>query len=141
MYYKPLFIPLLIQVALTFGVWLRMYTTRISERRAKGISPQKVATRAEGRNVLIDSAACADNFKNQFEMPVLFYLCIVMALILMWQDPLLVFLSWLFVTLRVVHSIIHTTYNNVLHRFWAYVFSCFALMCMWIRMGSLMLSS
>ena len=140
MYYKPLFIPLLIQVALTFAVWLRLYSVRLKEMHDKGIDPQQVSTRAKGRQVLVDSSAASDNFKNQFEMPVLFYLCIGLALLLMWQDSLFVVFAWLFVALRIAHSIIHTTYNKVTHRFWAYVFSCFALMCMWIRMGSLMLS-
>jgi hypothetical protein len=141
MYYMPLFVPLLIQVALTFAVWFRMYHLRIREMQAKGISAQSVATRAKGRQVLVDSAASSDNFMNQFEMPVLFYLAILLALILMWQDPLLVLLSWLFVALRIVHSIIHTTYNNVLHRFWVYIFSSMVLLCMWIRLASFMISA
>ncbi|MFT5139298.1 MAG: hypothetical protein ACI9H8_001529 [Lysobacterales bacterium] len=141
MYYKPLFIPLLIQVALTFVVWLRMYTLRIREMQDKNISAQSVATRAKGRNLLLDSAAAADNFMNQFEMPVLFYLAILLALILMWQDPLLVIFSWLYVSLRIVHSVIHTTYNNVMHRFWVYFLSCIVLLFMWVRLGSYMISA
>ena len=141
MYYKPLFIPLLIQVALTFLVWLRMSTLRIREMQDKGISAQSVATRAKGRRLLVDSAASADNFMNQFEMPVLFFLAILLALILMWQDPLLVLLSWLYVGLRIVHSIIYTTYNNVRHRVWTYIISCGVLFCMWVRLGSYMISA
>lgn len=140
MYYKPLFLPILIQVALTFAVWLRMYILRIREMKAKHISPQSVSTRAKGRAVLVDSAASADNFMNQFEMPVLFYLAVVLALILMWQDSLLVILSWTYVSLRILHSIIHTTYNNVTHRFHVYFLSCIVLLFMWIRLGSFMLS-
>ncbi len=139
MYYKPLLIPLLIQVLLTFSVWLRMYAQRIHEMRSKGIAAQQVSTRAKGREQLLDSTASADNLMNQFEMPVLFYTVILLALILMWQDPLLVAFSWVFVALRIVHSIIHTTYNKVLHRFWVYIFSCGALLCMWIRLGSYMI--
>ena len=141
MYYKPLFIPLLIQVGLTFAVWLRMYHLRIREMTAKRIDAQQVSTRTKGRQVLVDSAAAADNFMNQFEMPVLFYTAIVLALVLMWQDPVLVILSWMFVALRVTHSIIHTTYNHVMHRFWVYIFSCFALLCIWIRLGWFMISA
>jgi len=141
MYYKPLFLPILIQVALTFAVWLRMYILRIREMKAKGINPQSVSTRAKGRAVLVDSAASADNFMNQFEMPVLFYLAVVLALILMWQDSLLVIFSWTFVSLRILHSIIHTTYNNVMHRFRVYILSCVVLLFMWIRLGSFMLSA
>ena len=141
MYYKPLLIPLLIQVLLTFFVWYKMYVARIAEMKKKRIDPQRVSTRAKGREELTDSAACADNLMNQFEMPVLFFVAILLALILMWQDPLLVVLAWLYVTLRIVHCIIHTTYNNVMHRFWAYVLSCGVLLCMWIRLGWYMISA
>jgi len=135
MYYKPLLLPLLIQVFLTFLVWFKMYYDRINEMKDKNIGAQQVSTRAGGRSVLIDSAASADNFMNQFEMPVLFFVAILLALNLMWQDPLLVLFSWLFVALRIVHSLIHTTYNNVMHRFWAYVLSSFVLLGMWVRLG------
>jgi hypothetical protein len=135
MYYKPLLMPLLIQVFLTFFVWLKMYVSRISEMQEKHIDAQQVSTRTKGRQALIDSAASADNFMNQFEMPVLFYTAILLALILMWQDPVLVAFSWLFVALRIAHSIIHTTYNNVMHRFWVYVLSCGVLLGMWVRLG------
>jgi hypothetical protein len=140
MYYKPLLIPLLIQVGLTFAVWFRMYHLRIREMSQKHIDPQQVSTRTRGREVLVDSAAAADNVMNQFEMPVLFYAAILLALNLMWQDPLFVTFCWMFVIFRVIHCVIHTTYNNVLHRFWAYAFSCGALFGLWIRLGMYIIS-
>jgi hypothetical protein len=141
MYFKPLFIPLLIQVGLTFAVWFRMYHLRIREMTEKKIDPQAVSTRSKGSQVLVDSATAADNFMNQFEMPVLFYTAILLALTLMWQDLLLVIFSWTYVTLRVIHSIIHTTYNNVMHRFWVYLFSCGVLLSIWVRLGWFMMSA
>ena len=135
MYYKPLLLPLLIQVFLTFLVWFRMYYQRINEMKEKNIEPQELATREKGRQLMIDSAASSDNLRNQFEMPVLFYLAIVLALNLMWQDPMLVTFAWLFVAFRTAHAIVHTTYNAVMHRFWMYLFSCFALLGMWARLG------
>jgi hypothetical protein len=141
MYYKPLLYPLLIQVALIFVVWVTMYRERIGEMRSKGISPQDVATRTKGRKVLLDSAAAADNLMNQFEMPVLFFLAILVALNLMWQEPMFTFFAWLYVALRIVHAVIHITYNNVLHRFWVFFSSCVILAFMWIRLASYIISA
>lgn len=135
MFYKPLLLPLMIQVLLTFVVWHRMYFDRISEMQQKRIDPQRINTRRNGRELLTDSAASADNFMNQFEMPVLFYLAIVLALMLLIQDPVLVMLAWLYVALRIVHSFIHTTYNHVMHRFWVYISSCGVLMVLWGRLA------
>ncbi len=135
MYYKPLLLPLLIQVALTFTVWFRLYYLRIREIQNKGIDPQQLTSREKSRALLTDSVAPANNLTNLFELPVLFYTAILLALILMWQDPVLVAFSWLFVSLRIAHSIIHLTNNKVMHRFVVYAFSCGALLGMWVRLG------
>jgi len=135
MFYKPLLLPLLIQVFLTFAVWVRMYYLRLRETGVKGIDPQDLDTRAKGRALLVDSAPSSDCLMNQFEMPVLFYAAVLLALILLWQDPLLVALCWGFVTARLAHALIHTTYNRVVHRFFAYLLSCAFLIAIWARLG------
>ena len=135
MFYKPLLLPLLIQVALTFAVLIRMYYTRILEMQRRKIDAQALDTRRRGRELLTDSAASADNFGNLFETPVLFYTAILLALTLLLQDPVIVALAWMYVILRAAHSFIHTTYNTVMHRFYAYILSCIALFAMWVRLG------
>jgi hypothetical protein len=136
MYFLPLILPVVLMVALTFLVWGRMYYLRLKEIDAAGVDPQSLATRAGTRQVLQRSLAASDNLENLFEMPVLFYLVIVLALLLLIQDPLLVTLAWMYLLLRVAHSLIHTTYNNVLHRFWVYFSSCAVLFAMWARLAS-----
>ena len=114
-----------------------MYATRIPEFRARNIDPETVKTRRGQRELLLDSAPSADNFSNLFELPVLFYTAILLALILMLSDPLLVTLAWLYVVLRYIHSFVHTTYNSVWHRFYAYIASAAVLLVIWLRLGAL----
>jgi len=135
MYYLPLLYPLMMMVVLTFVVWARMYYLRLSEIRDRNIDPQAIATRSSGHALLSRSEAASDNLMNLFEMPVLFYLAIVLALMLLIRDPVLVLFAWLYVLLRVTHSIIHTGYNDVLQRFWVYFASCAALFFMWARLA------
>lgn len=135
MFYKPLLYPVLIQVALTFVVWVRLYLARDRELRGKRINPQVFVTRKAALARMEDSLAASDSFSNQFEMPVLFYLVIVIALMLMLQDPILVALAWTYVILRIVHALIHLTYNTVLHRFLAFAMSGLVLLAMWVRLG------
>ena len=135
MYYEPLLVPLFLQVLLTFFVWIKMYLSRIQEVQDKRIDPQAISTRSKSRDLLTDSAAEADNFMNLFEMPVLFYTAMLLALVLLMQDPVLVILAWLYVALRVIHSLIHTTYNIVMQRFRVYIFSCLALFAIWLRLA------
>ncbi len=135
MYYKPLLIPLLIQVANVFFVWVVLYITRLREMKAKNIQPQDLADSDHKKQLLKNIAGPADNFNNQFEMPVLFYLAIVVALTLMIQSPLLNSFAMAFALLRVVHSFVHITYNQVMHRFAAYALSSLALWGMWLVIG------
>jgi len=135
MYFKPLLLPLLAQVALTFIVMTSMYRTRVAELKSKRINPQRISTRSKSRELLTDSASAADNYSNQFETPVLFYTAILTALTLMIQDSILVTLAWAYVASRYVHSFIHVTYNRVMHRFAAFIFSSFALFAFWVRLA------
>ena len=139
MFYKPILIPLLVQVLLTFAVWIYMYAWRLPEIRRKAIDPQRLKVRTEAQQLLTDSAAPSDNLKNLFELPVLFYTAVGVSLLLLIQDEMLVRLAWGFVLLRVVHSAVHCTYNNVLHRFIAYAISTLFLLFMWIRIASFIL--
>jgi hypothetical protein len=139
MFYKPLLVPLLALVFLTFLVWVYMYVTRLSEIKRKSIDPQTLDTRAQGQALLTDSPAQADNLKNLFELPVLFYIAVLLALVLMIQDKFLVQLAWSYVALRYVHSVVHCTYNRVMHRFIAYAASSLILMLMWARLAAYVL--
>ena len=139
MYFKPLLIPLLAQVALTFIVMLAMYHKRVSEMNSKKIHPQQVKSRSSAHGVLSDSETAADNYANLFESPVLFYIGTLLALVLMVQDQLLVLLSWTYVFCRYVHSFIHITYNRVMHRFLVFILSSLVLLAIWIRLGWIIL--
>ena len=135
MFFRPLLLPMLAQVVLTFLVMGRMYHLRIAEFRQKRIDPQAAATRKEAGNALTDSVAASDNFMNLFETPVLFYLNILSALVLMVPDSSLVILAWMYVLLRTAHSVVHTTSNTVMHRFYLFLASCAVLLGMWVRLG------
>ncbi|MCF6225088.1 MAG: MAPEG family protein [Xanthomonadales bacterium] len=132
MYYEPLLIPLLLQAGLILLVWLAMYATRLTEMKRKDIDPQDFADTATKNELLKGVAAASDNFKNQFELPMLFFIAILTALILVIHSPLLNSLAMAFVLLRMVHSFVHITYNKIMHRFAAYALSSLALIGMWV---------
>ena len=73
------------------------------------------------------------NMANLLEVPVLFYLLAVLVILFEINNQLLVDLAWLYVALRLVHSIIHISYNNVPHRFIVFVLSVVTLMIMWLQ--------
>lgn len=139
MYFKPLLIPLLAQVLLTFIVMYIMGRKRVNEIKKMKIHPQRTDVRTHAREVFKESEAAADNYHNQLESPVLFYVVILLTLMLMVQDYVIVILAWTFVVLRYIHSFIHITYNRVLHRFSVFVFSSLVLFALWFRLSWIIL--
>lgn len=124
------FKPVFAMVGLTFVVWLRLYQTRIGEMKQKRIHPQRVATSAEMAQLVADTRA-ADNFRNLFELPVLFYAAVFMAVLFGVTTQTFMWMAWTFVALRIVHSGIHCTYNRVKDRFTAYLLSSLSLWAIW----------
>ncbi len=118
--------PLLAMLLLPILVATKLFLDRLSEMKAKKIHPQRVATRQESQSLLLNSNA-NDNLKNLFELPIIFYVITVLNILLNVESSLVIGLSWLFVVLRYTHSFIHCTYNKVMHRFYAFLFSTSAL--------------
>jgi hypothetical protein len=128
---NPLFWPIIAMAALTFLVWLRMFQTRVGEMKRRRIHPQSVAQSAQMAQMVEDSRA-ADNFRNLFELPVLFYAAMLLSLQAGIDSVAMLALAWAFVVLRFLHSYIHCTYNRVMDRFKAYVLSGFVLWAIWV---------
>jgi hypothetical protein len=74
----------------------------------------------------------ANNYQNQFELPVLFYALVAILLATRRVDAVEIIFAWLFLFSRLVHSYIHTGSNVVVDRFYAFLASVFALLIMWI---------
>jgi len=127
---RLLYLPAVAMVALTFAVWVRLYVVRIGEMRRERIDPQSIASSAQAAARLRDTRA-ADNFRNLFELPVLFYLAVVVAAATAQVSALVLSLAWLFVLLRIVHSAIHCGYNRVMHRFSVYITGALVLWILW----------
>ena len=125
-----IFKPAFALAGLTFLVWLRLYWVRIAQMRRDRIDAQRVASSAQSAALLTDPRA-SDNFRNLFELPVLFYAAVCIAAITHAATPLTVGLAWTFVALRVLHSLIHCSYNRGMHRFFVYVCSALVLFALW----------
>ena len=123
-------LPAFAMAALTALVWLRMYNTRIGDMKRERIHPQAVALSSQMAALIKDTRA-ADNFRNLFELPVLFYLALVIAFLTAQVTVLTLALAWAFVALRYAHSYIHCTYNKVMHRFQAYLLGGLTLWALW----------
>lgn len=130
---QPILYPVLVMVALTAAVLLRLGFGRVRYLQTQRIHPQKVANRKSASEVFAPLGTLADHFQNLLEVPVLFYVLVAFLLIVAKVDDIYLALAWLFVAGRAVHTLIHCTYNNVRHRFIAFLLSTLVLLGMWGR--------
>ena len=127
-------LPVIALVLLTAVVWVRLYVERIRELKQRRIDPQSLATSASAGQTM-QRVQASDNFRNLFEVPVLFYaLCAVLASA-QHVSSFFVIGAWVYVALRYLHSFIHLTYNRVIHRFAVYVLSTVILFVLWGVLG------
>ena len=106
-------LPVLVQVGLTF--FLLLWTAR-----ARRNAPVRGEARSDGGSV------------DQFEIPVLFYVLIAIALPLRRVDLVLVMLSWVFVVTRFAHAGILVTSNDGRNRSLTWLASALVLLAMWV---------
>jgi len=119
---------------LTFLVMAEMYRRRFTQMRRERITPGAVATSAQSARLLTDSAA-ADNFRNLLELPLLFYVALLLAYVTGQDQAAILVLAWLFVGLRAAHSAIHCIGNRVVPRFIAFICSALVLLLLWGRLA------
>ena len=117
--------------AVTGAVWIKLYVDRLGEMQARQIAPQKIATSRQSA-ALLEKTNASDNFKNLFEVPVLFYAaCAMHAAARLPPSPAFVRALWAFVVLRALHSTVQVTANRVMVRFTFYATSCGVMFYIW----------
>ena len=127
---QAILLPLFVQVGLTFVLLFWMAGLRTSALARGTVQPADIALRQPGWPER--ATQIANCFHNQLEVPVLFYVLVVLAIIARKADLLFVVMSWIFVASRIVHAVIHTGWNDVRQRGAAYGFGVLVLLLMWI---------
>jgi hypothetical protein len=123
-------LPVFVLVGLTFGLLLWMVGMR---RQALVGGETKIRDIALGQPNWPPQATQIGNcYSNQFELPLLFYLLIALALPLHHADLIIVLMSWAFVLARVVHAGIFVTSNDLGQRSLAWLAGVLVLLAMWI---------
>ena len=121
----------LAMVLLVVVVGGAMLFARVRDMRRKRIHPQALATSSTMAEHL-ENVQAADNFRNLFEVPVLFFALAAIALATGYVPDWLVLCSWIYFALRLLHSFIHCTYNKVYHRLTVFLASFILLVVMWL---------
>lgn len=119
---------------LTFVVWVVMYVRRLVFLHANKINPQKLTTLERGAAIIPETISYpAHNLRNLFELPVVFYALCLYLYVADRVDTTYVIAGWVFLVLRIAHSVVHSTVNIVTLRFLIYVAGALTLWFMLLR--------
>jgi hypothetical protein len=123
--------PLFALAAWTLLVLLLIPFFRVRSVRRREIGPNDFKY-GESPAVPPDVSIPNRNYMNLLEMPMLFYVVCLVLYVTAGASREAIFVAWAYVGLRVLHSLIHLTYNHVLHRLVAFTLSNAALVWLWV---------
>lgn len=129
-----IFGPVFAVMVLTVLVWTYMYVRRIHFIRAnrlgnRDLQAPEALTRIAPMGVTTPSA----NLKNLFELPVILYALALYLHATRQVDATYLAAAWTFAAFRVLHSLVHCTFNFVPLRFLLYLVASLALWFMVVR--------
>ncbi|QOZ56284.1 MAPEG family protein [Bradyrhizobium sp. CCBAU 53338] len=123
-------LPVFVQIGLTFALLIGMVFGR---RKALVSGETRIRDIALGEpNWPKGPTQIANCYRNQFELPVLFYALIALALPLRHADLLIVLMSWVFVVSRFAHAGVFVTSNDLGYRSSVWLAGVLVLLVMWI---------
>jgi hypothetical protein len=123
-------LPLFVEVALTFALYFWMAFYRVTLIRRGEVHPRDIALRQP--NWPIPALQISYAVQNQLELPVLFYVLTILAIISRHADLLFVVLAWIFVLFRLLHAYVHVTSNRISLRGPLFGVSLLVLFVMWV---------
>lgn len=125
--------PVIALAAWTMVMWAWMYWTRIPALTSAKVEPDSLARDPE---VTLDKILPpqvqwkAHNYNHLHEAPTVFYAVALVLALVGEGDGLNALLAWLYVLLRVIHSLIQTIANRVMWRFVVFVISSVVLLAL-----------
>ena len=131
--HSPMFAPVIALVLWTFVMCAWLYATRLPAiTKAKVVVDPTQPAAAFHAQLPPQVRWKADNYDHLLQQPTLFY-AVALVLALAGADGALnVSLAWLYVGLRVVHSLVQATVNVILLRFGVFAISTLVLLALTI---------
>lgn len=126
-------LPVFLHVLLVFALLIRTGSLRAQAARSGRVRLSEAAL--DGGKWPENTRKWANNYQNQFELPVLFYALVAFLLATNRADLVEVVLAWLFVVARLLHTAIHVTSNIVPRRGFVFLLGTIVLGAMWIWFG------
>ncbi|WP_026941828.1 MAPEG family protein [Hellea balneolensis] len=129
--------PALALIIWTLIMMMVMYKRRIPAMAAISKRTQDfIDDPALGNKLPASARWAADNFNHLHENPTIFYALMFVIFLMDKVTPLALYCAWAYVAIRIVHSLVQITTNNVLVRFGLFVLSALMLIIMALSMAA-----
>lgn len=126
--------PMAAMVLLTAVVLVRLYRARIAAVRSGQIEIDYFRLH-QGAREPESSAKFARHFVNLFEVPTLFYVACLAAMVTGVATPAMAGLAWAYVAVRIAHAWIHLGRNRLRMRRNAFAIGGLVLLAMWVTLA------
>lgn len=123
--------PVLALVCWTLVMWFWLYATRIPAMKAIGLHRFKEKKDLDILPLRVRQVA--DNYNHLHEQPVLFYALAFYCHLAGTADSFNITLAWIYVAIRVIHSVFQSLVNIIPIRFTIFALGSFALMGIAVR--------
>jgi len=108
-----IFQPFVATMLLTMVVWVYMYGRRLPFIFSSGLDPKQMTPLELARRSPPQVSNPSDNLKNLFELPTVFYAVVLYLYVTHQVDGAYVVTAWGFFLFRVLHSVVHCTFNFI----------------------------
>jgi hypothetical protein len=131
MYEHGMIAPVVALIAWSLIMLIWLYATRIPAMAKAKLRPGK-ATKADME--ALPSANVANNYNHLMEQPTLFYaLCFALQFLGQGDNAINIGLAWLYVAIRIVHSLVQATVNIIVLRFFIFVLGSLVLIALTVH--------
>jgi hypothetical protein len=132
--YSPILAPLMALVLWSFVMWGWLYATRLPVVIRNPIGRDPNATYADLQKQIPPRIRWkADNYNNLMEQPTLFYAVTLVLAIIGEGGGLSAGLAWLYVILRIAHSLVHAIVNVIVVRWAIFMAASIVLLLLSLR--------
>lgn len=123
--------PVLVLIIWTLVMLLVMYKRRIPAMQAISKRTQDFIDNPKlGEQMPASARWAADNFNHLHENPTIFYALMLTIFLMEKTTPLALYCAWGYVIIRIIHSIVQISSNNVMVRFSLFLLSAILLIIM-----------
>lgn len=122
--------PVVILVAWTMVMWAYMVATRIPAMKAAGLDLTRISGSKPGQlDAILPPRAQwpAHNYMHLMEQPTIFYASALVLAVAGVGNGVNAWIAWVYVGLRIAHSIVQVTSNKISLRFALFLLSSLAL--------------